>query len=57
MRRVCQQAVKWSPAYQPRGLLTRALEKDLHAHYGLESYWAREVELQNPEMRFRPPQA
>lgn len=50
-------AVQRSPAHHAGGLLTRKLEKDLHMHYGLEGYWAREVGMQNPELQLRPPES
>jgi hypothetical protein len=50
-------AVKQAPAYHAGGLLTRDLEQDLHAHYGFGGYWAREVDLQNPEMQSGPLQS
>jgi hypothetical protein len=50
-------AVKRAPVYHAGGLPTREFEKDLHVHYGFEGYWAREVEQQNPELKFRPSEA
>jgi hypothetical protein len=50
-------AVKRAPAYHAGGPLTREREEDLHVHYGFGGYWAGEVELQNPELQFMPPQS
>jgi hypothetical protein len=47
-------AVKRAPAYRAGGPLTREIERNLQVHYGFGDYWAREVELQNPEPKFRP---
>ncbi len=46
-------AVKGAPAYHAAAPLTREFEKALHGHHGFAGYWAREVELQNPETRQR----
>ena len=47
-------AVRRSPAYHAGGLLTREQERLLHMHYGFGDYWAREVELENPELQLTP---
>jgi hypothetical protein len=49
-------AVKRAPAY-PGTPPTREVEQALHAHYGFGGYWAREIEMQNPEMQVSPPAA
>jgi len=44
-------AVKRAPVYRTDGPLIRALEEELHDHYGFGGYWAREVELEHPEFK------
>jgi uncharacterized protein YrrD len=47
-------AVKSSPAYTPGTRVERDEEARIHDHYGRSGYWAREVQLQNPEFRTIP---
>jgi hypothetical protein len=47
-------AVKSSPAYTPGTRMERDEESRIHDHYGRSGYWAREVQLQNPEFRTIP---
>jgi hypothetical protein len=47
-------AVKSSPAYTPGPRMERDEEARIHDHYGRSGYWAREVQLQNPEFRTIP---
>jgi hypothetical protein len=44
-------AVQRAPAYEAGTPLTRESEQALHAHHGFGGYWAREVELENPELQ------
>lgn len=50
-------AVKGAPAYHAGGPLIREAEEHLYRHHGFDGYWAREVELENPERQFRPRQS
>jgi hypothetical protein len=47
-------AVKGSPAYLPDRRMGRDEEARIHDHYGRPGYWAREVQLENPEFRSIP---
>jgi sporulation protein YlmC with PRC-barrel domain len=47
-------AVRASPPYAPGSRVGRDEETRLHSHYGRPGYWAREVQLQNPEFRNIP---
>jgi hypothetical protein len=44
-------AVKASPPYSPGSRMGRAEEARIYEHYEKPAYWAREVQLQNPEFR------
>jgi uncharacterized protein YrrD len=48
-------AVKSSPPYAPAGTMGRDEEASIYDHYQRPGYWAREVQLQNPEFRNIPP--
>ena len=47
-------AVRGSPAHTPGTRTERDEETRIHDHYGRPGYWAREVQLQNPEYRTIP---
>jgi sporulation protein YlmC with PRC-barrel domain len=47
-------AVRGSPPYARGTRLGRDEEARIHGHYGKPGYWAREVQLQNPEFRNIP---
>jgi uncharacterized protein YrrD len=44
-------AVKGSPPYAPGSRMGRDEEASIYDHYRRPGYWAREVQLQNPEFR------
>jgi hypothetical protein len=44
-------AVKGSPPYAPGSSVGRDEEASIYDHYRRPGYWAREVQLQNPEFR------
>jgi uncharacterized protein YrrD len=44
-------AVRTAPIYVPGSALERAEEERMYEHYGKPGYWAREVQMQNPEFR------
>jgi len=46
-----REAVKNAPPYNSARTLDRHEETSLHSHYGRAGYWAREVELENPQFR------
>ena len=46
-----RQAVKDAPQYDAAVPLSRDREADLYRHHGRPSYWADEVNLENPEFR------
>ena len=43
-----------APAYSTELPLNRDQEVDLHRHYARGGYWAGEVALENPELKFIP---
>ena len=47
-------AVRSSPAHPPGTRTQRDEETRIHDHYGRPGYWAREVQLQNPEFHTIP---
>jgi uncharacterized protein YrrD len=47
-------AVRGSPPYAPGTRVGRDEDARIHDHYGRPGYWAREVQLQNPEFRNIP---
>jgi hypothetical protein len=47
-------AVRSSPTHTPGIRTEREEEARIHDHYGRPGYWAREVQLQNPEFRTIP---
>jgi sporulation protein YlmC with PRC-barrel domain len=47
-------AVRASPPYAPVSRVGRDEEARIYDHYGRPGYWAREVQLQNPEFRNVP---
>jgi len=47
-------AVKGSPPYLPGRQVERAEEARIYDHYDRPGYWAREVQLENPEIRTIP---
>jgi hypothetical protein len=47
-------AVRASPPYAPGSRVGHDEETRIHNHYGRPGYWAREVQLQNPEFRNIP---
>jgi hypothetical protein len=47
-------AVRSSPAHPPGTRTERDEETRIHDHYGRPGYWAREVQLQNPEFHTIP---
>ena len=47
-------AVRGSPPYPPGTRVGRDEEARIYDHYGRHGYWAREVQLQNPEFRNIP---
>jgi hypothetical protein len=47
-------AVKGSPPYAPGSRVERDEEASIYDHYRRPGYWAREVQLQNPEFRNIP---
>lgn len=47
--------VKSAPPYSADLPIHCEQEMGLYEHYGRAGYWAREVELQNPEIQFIPP--
>ena len=46
-----REAVKGSPPYSPGARMGREEEARIYDHYDRPGYWAREVQLQNPEFR------
>jgi hypothetical protein len=42
-------AVKGSPPYSPGARVGRGEEARIYGHYQRPGYWAREVQMQNPE--------
>jgi putative oxidoreductase len=52
--RLSRAAVKGSPPYAPGGRVGRDEEASIYDHYRRPGYWAREVQLQNPEFRNIP---
>lgn len=52
--RLSRDAVKRAPAYTAGTRMDRDEEARIHDHYGRSGYWARDVQLENPEFHTVP---